>query len=1032
MKLPIFPLLASITLALFGACLFPAFSAPSRDTAPSAAVFNDPALGLDQTLARETARQVQAAGYAVEFIDLGVLTNRTRLTTNQFDLLVLPYARELPADTVPVVTSFLKEGGDLLALGLPAWNTPRFAANGRWITREEYDRILAVQRPSHPLFEFNPATVARWTRSSNDAKSPARYESLPGESGPALHATLANLSSWDTFLSPAGLAHPFPANHSLTCLRARGGPRTKVLMLEWAEQDGSRWIATIDLTPEWTWYALPPSAFLPWEPPPGRGGAGDSLRVENAVRLCVGVAMSHGAEPGAHEYWIANLGTAPHPFGNFAPASPLNLPRLESLAPGYQCYPVTTPALVKVSHEKTPLETWEDGRARPPGAPLQINPGKLSFAPAENLLALHPRPRGIGYRQDRPWRWEPLLGAYDQTNGDYRGALAALVVNVKPPYRGGVWACFTPAEVEFYRQPLVTNCLAQTLRRMRQGLFFAEAGAEVFTAFPDEPNLQLGATAVNFSRQAITNLSVEVSLTEPRPSGSDPAPILSKPGVSSLYTNFSLLPGQARSVEQLLPAPLKPETRIEAVLRFQDQPLDKLGHQFYRARNPSGEPSSFAQIRNGGFWLDGKPWRAHGVNYMPSSGIGVASDYFEHWLGRGAYDPSVIQRDLERVRAMGLNAVSIFIYHRSLDANHLLDFLRRCRALGLRVNLSLRPGTPLNFRWQEMRELIEHYRLAQNETVFAYDLAWEPSHSDQAHQERAYTAAWTEWVVKRYGSFAAAEKAWNFSAGLREKIPCPVPRMTQLTQDGPWRRMVADYRLFLDEFLHARYAEARRLVRSIDPNHPVSFRMQHAGDPTLNWTGLLAYDFYGLAGAVDIWEPEAYGRIGDWDRVKAGHFTAAYARLCDPACPVLWAEMGYTVWDMKRMAPSPEKLDFGARFYRDFYRMLIESGADGIFFWWYPGGFRLNENSDFGILNPDGADREITRVIRTEGRRFLGAPKPPASDYWLRVDRDQDARGLAGIYEQVKEKYWNAVAAGKTPALQWSRPPGGKLPNPEP
>ena len=36
------------------------------------------------------------------------------------------------------------------------------------------------------------------------------------------------------------------------------------------------------------------------------------------------------------------------------------------------------------------------------------------------------------------------------------------------------------------------------------------------------------------------------------------------------------------------------------------------------------------------------------------------------------------------------------------------------------------------------------------------------------------------------------------------------------------------------------------------------------------------------------------------------------------------------------------------------YRMFIESGADGVFFWWYPGGFRLGENSDFGIINPDG------------------------------------------------------------------------------
>jgi hypothetical protein len=134
--------------------------------------------------------------------------------------------------------------------------------------------------------------------------------------------------------------------------------------------------------------------------------------------------------------------------------------------------------------------------------------------------------------------------------------------------------------------------------------------------------------------------------------------------------------------------------------------------------------------------------------------------------------------------------------------------------------------------------------------------------------------------------------------------------------------------------------------------------------------------------------------------------------------------MGNSVWDMTRMAPSPERIEFTARYYRDFYRMMIESGADGVFFWWYPGGFRLNENSDYGILNPDGTDREITRVIRTEGLRFLAAPKPPPPDYWIAVDRDRDARGLPGLYEAAKADYWWAVAEGRVPGLKWIRTPG--------
>ncbi|MBU6402032.1 MAG: hypothetical protein KGS61_17075, partial [Verrucomicrobia bacterium] len=421
-------------------------------------------------------------------------------------------------------------------------------------------------------------------------------------------------------------------------------------------------------------------------------------------------------------------------------------------------------------------------------------------------------------------------------------------------------------------------------------------------------------------------------------------------------------------------------------------------------------------------WLRGQPWKAHGVNYMPSSGIGVTGDYFEFWLDRGAYDPAVIERDLERIRAMGLNAVSVFVYHRELPAQHLLDFLRRCQALGLHVNQSLRPGTPLDFHWSQMKELIEFFRLAQNDTIFAYDLAWEPSHFDHAHQQHAYGADWQTWVRHRYGDLAAATRAWDTPAPI-EDGRLAVPPMSELTHDGPWRKLVADYRAFLDQLLGGKYAAARRLVQSIDPHHAVSFRMQLAGDPTFNAESLLPYDFYGLAHAVDLWEPEAYGRIGDWDKVKAGEFTAAYARLCDPAKPLVWAEMGYNVWDLSRMQPDPRKLEFGQQFYRDFYRMLRESGADGVFFWWYPGGFRVNEQSDFGIINPDGTDRTITSVIRAEGPRFLAAPKPPAPNDRIAIDRDADARGLFGAYQQIERQYWQARAAGKIPGLAWAPKP---------
>jgi hypothetical protein len=966
-----------------------------------AAVFSDRLPGFNETLAREISGQVEAAGYATEFIDTTVLTNQALLTAKRYDILVLSGARSLPMAAAPVIKAYLQEGGDLLALGLPAWQSPLYQIKGKWISRESYEEAVAAQRPQHIVEDFERVDLSRWARNTGEASAKAEYELANADHGKALHVKVGHLGGWETLASPAWM-RPFPSGHTLTCFRAKGGPHTRQLALEWREGDGSRWIATVNLTAEWKEYTLLPDRFKAW-PVPGAGEKHRGFDPENAVSCCVGLAMSHTALEGdKHEYWFDDLDTAPNPFGDdVLPAEP-QVPGLESISPSYQCFPITTPVLVRADHQKAAWEEWE-------------RMGEMSKRQdALSCFGLQPRARGVGFNQERAFRWEPLLGACDAATQDYRGAMGALVVNVEPPFRGSVWAAFTPAETDFYRQPVLTNCLHQVLGRMKRGVFLSEGGSEFFTVFSGQ-QLKAGARVVNFGRETVSNLHVSVKFLDAK--GAPRRPVLD--------AQMTLAPGEAKGLEQGGLIRNAGEAGVSASLTLGGATMDDLRHEL-GVWEPKAKPA-FIETRDGGFWLRGKPWKAHGVNYMPSSGIGLANGrYFEEWLGRGAYDPEVIERDLRRIKAMNLNAVSVFIHHESLKAQHLLDLLRRCEALGLHVNQSLRPGTPMDFQWRQMKELIEHFKLAQNDTVFAYDLAWEPGHGGHAQQQQAYAKLWNDWVLKRYGSIAAAEQAWTPQIP-HSALPTPhleVPSMTQLTRDGEWRKLVADYHLFLDDLLREKYAAARQLVKSIDPHHAVSFRMSNTGDPLYNWDAALPYDFYGLADAVDIWAPEAYGRIGDWERVRAGDFTAAYARLCDARKPLMWAEMGYTAWDMNRMAPDPEKLAFEGRYYADFYRMLIESGADGVFFWWYPGGFRLGENSDFGIINPDGTDRPVTKVIRTEGPRFLKARKPGKPDYWLAVDRDRDARGLFGIYEAARVEFWKAMNEGRRPGLKWEARPG--------
>ena len=236
---------------------------------PRAVVFSEALPGFDQALARDISDQVQAAGYATEFIGTTVLTNQTLLTAKSYDLLVLPGARALPMAAAPAITSYLQAGGDLLALGLPAWQSPLYQIKGEWVSRERYEERVAVQRAQNIVEDFDHADLKRWTQSAGEPSARAEYELADTDHGKALHVKIGHLGGWETLRSPA-LTRPFPPGQTLTCFRAKGGLRTRQLALEWMEADGSRWIATVDLTAEWKDYTLLPDRFKAW-PVPGPG-----------------------------------------------------------------------------------------------------------------------------------------------------------------------------------------------------------------------------------------------------------------------------------------------------------------------------------------------------------------------------------------------------------------------------------------------------------------------------------------------------------------------------------------------------------------------------------------------------------------------------------------------------------------------------------------------------------------------------------------------------------------------------------------
>jgi hypothetical protein len=896
------------------------------------------------------------------------------------DILILTECGTLPLDAAQPLEQYLSQGGRLMALGGTLFRNRIGRIGNDWVTEAGYQERWAGVPLEHSVCDLASLDSKAWKHASNDASHATSWviEEDPKQ-GKCIHLSIKDLSGWDT-LYPGGLRLPVPAGQKYTCFWAKGGPRTDRMLFEWEEADGSRWIAAVALTQDWKRYVLPLSAFRFWESVPAR--ASSTLNLGNAARFNFGLAATH--TPGLwgnHEIWIAGIGTCAG-LGQTELDWDVHFKPHEMLYPSYHTYPCTDTGTLHLSKNTGLIP--DNGRWR----------FTIPSAPG----ALHPRPQSTCIRRERTHRWIPLLDL-DSPKGDFRGTAAALQFTQDMKQ---MWAAFAIEESAFYLQKPVQDFIAALAERMADPVFLWEGGTSRYTYFPDH-SVSIGhrVIAPPTHREA---LSVEMLIRDE----SSGEVVWKDSGEPAFEDNYELL-------LDTVPFLAGRTYRVVVSLQCEGKEIDCLEHPLHIWSHDSSLAE--IQIKKGDFVLDGRPWVPYGVNYMPSSGIArQENEPFEFWLGPRGYDTEIVERDLARIAGMGMNMVSVFLYHDSLSAMNLPDFLRLCEKHQLRVNLSLRPGTPLDFEWEKVQEMIETCRLASSRVLFAYDLAWEP-HFEGAKDRSRYTREWNDWITKKHTSLEAAFKAWDYQEPVDAGL-LPVPQSEQWYEAGPWDRLALDYGDFLNDLLDQHYRRARELVLSVDPHHAVSFRMQHAGDPTYRGPTWIPYDFRGVAGAVDVLEPEAYGRLGNWEQIKPGRFTVDYGRAVAPDLPVFWAEMGMPAWDMTSMSAPAASLEQVAEYYRLFHQMLLDSHSNGVAFWWYPGGFRVGENSDFGILNPDGTDRPVTRVIRDLGPSIRDQGPRPEPDTWIEIDLATRPGGLAGVYAAVKDEYWNAIEKKKTVGLR--------------
>ena len=999
--------------------------AEGRGAAARIAMLSDNLPGADPTANAAVAESLRRAGFEVDNLSADAACDPAVLSVKKYFLYVIPGVKGYPGAGTAALTQFLQAKGHLLVLGGSPFGGVLWKHDGKWVDLDFVRKAVAQVKPARISHDFDrPSQAHGWTRSGNRERG-ASAEVVPkGADGSAgcLKMTISFLSG-----SPDGWGGPLPKNsdiagRGLLCFWAKGDGQTAQISVRLIEgpKPEQRGIAVIRITKNWAYYVLRPEDFR-------KIGQADPGK---ATRVCfelIDRQVNPLVAEGRHTFYVDQIGVAPDPFPAAGDLKSTPFPLIETLSPGYKVFPLSDIAAIKVRGDQDIVEA---GMRLP--APTQ-------------LFSCYRRPEGKGFERGYRWRWIPLVQALDAA-GQERGTPVWMLVNQAPlnegpdfedavrrlatreperhlhqpsPAEGSICAACAVADPAALKAIAQTNLLGTLAQRMREGLFLSHAGSQQFSYWPGE-DVRLGAVAANYGA-APAKVAVRIRVCPA--TGGEP--------LFERQAALTLAPGQKGAINFDWPAPQFRQERytVTTELLRDGQPIDRIVHELGVLSTKTPARDEFITVKDGEFWLRGKKWNPIGVNYWPRSTIALEPlDYTYHWLTPGYYDPEQIEQELAQLESIGANLVCIRAHHQN-DRRTLLDFLRRSKNHSIYALLFPQSHVitddphyfqgllmPTHFQEAAVAEFIRETRLVDNAQIFAYDTIWEPAGwmfgdkmgfgwKDPAPYRQRWDADWARWIDDRYGSLAQAEADWGMPAPRRGDAVTSPPN-EQFRNDGPWRVMVAAYRRFMDDLMSRKWNDATRTLRRLDPNHMITFRQGNL--PPLDFT-LSATPKH-----VDFFAMEGYDlRPGDVGPNAAG-FINRYLRFATRGKPFLWVEFGQTAWDGVVMQPTEAAIQAQAATSEVVYRAALENGANGASPWWWAGGYRVSEQSDYGVTNPDGTLRPSGELLRDYGRRFRAQQGYPEADAWYTFDRDAHAGAVwRAAFNEGAAAFAAARAAGK-------------------
>lgn len=920
-------------------------------------------------------------GFKVEVVDPAKLQERLIKTTKPGTILVLPDAVRFPVKAKSALVDFLKAKNHLLAVSGPSFSSLVVQApDGRWVDRRTLNTELAKSSDIQ-LEDFTNSDLTSWKRDADSYQNSIQVTIAP--SGDArvkqsMHVIINKLSKWDV-LSKSYTNDQFPNGFSGMTFWAREGSDTPELAIEWKEADGARWVSVIKLSTSWKQYTLLPEDFKFWDGPAERRDT--ALNSIKATKLSFELAdgISRQKTGIRHEYSVSDVKLVRDEYrdSDFQPLI------LESLSPSYKTFP-TKASKVTAADTNTFI--------------------------ASDVSLICPIPRSMGFVSDavHPIREIPILNTLNQKN-QITGSVAHILLNTASEYSGSFWgyAGFPQEWLNKHADTMIPH-LINMLKKMDDGIFLANAGTDRFGYTVDEP-VKIGAVVINNNPASIDAI-IDVKI-----SGNNHTAFAKKIDVE-IPSGIANPPLYLSAIETLPHG----EYVVTVSLSVKGKKVDAISYPFNVVKCPPLTSANTVAVDGGDFVLNGKKWYPLGINYFPrySPAQEVFLDMLR-WLSPAQYNPLIVEQDLKLVQGLGMNMLSIS-YIKPDESGALIDFMARAERRGIKINVYVPGLHPIWRDFPTADTMIKAANLYRSPNVFAYDLGIEV-HMGYYADRKPFDYRWQDWVMQRYGSLENAYLDWGYQPTVVDGF-ITGPSDDQLLNEGVWRIYVAAYRRFWDDEVSKGYRLVREHVKSLDEKHLLGAKSGWAGTGSMWAVSGFQVDLLSGAKHLDFISPEAYNLNGGPDGFIKGGLNTAYSRTVSNGKPVFWSEFGspacVNIPAMKYIGYTPVMLEDQLLYFRNMLWMVYTVSANGASGWWWPVGYRVDEKSDYGIINPDLTMHPAALEFLKIKSKFSTPRKVREPDTYLTVERDAHVTGYAGIYEQFSDEYVKLFNQGKFPGVR--------------